>query len=314
MLQRILAGTDLSLSVVGLGCWTLGGTYWGPDQDDARAVRTIHAALDAGITWVDTAPLYGNGVADRIVAEALAGRPDVVVATKVGVRTDGPHAQSDLSPDHVVADCEASLHRLGRDRLDLLQVHWPCERGTPLSRTLEALDRLQDRGLIRAYGLCNYGPSEVRFAAAHSRAVTLQTPLSLLRREFEGDLHAACADTGTGVLAYETLCRGLLTGKHTRPPRFASSDQRSWDPRFSGVRFAHARGLVRDLTAVAHKVGASMPALAVGWAAARPGVTAAIAGARTPAQITETARAAQLVPKRKLWRVVDRVAALHGGL
>ena len=314
MLRRRLARTDLHLSAIGLGCWTLGGTWWGPDQDDVRAVATIRAAVDAGVNWVDTAPLYGNGLADRLVAIALADRPDVLVCTKVGVRTDGPHATSDLTAAHVVADCEASLRRLGRDRIDLLQVHWPCERGTPLAETLEALDRLQERGDIRAYGLCNYGPDSLREAARTSRVVSLQTPLSLLRREFEGALQGAAADAGLGVLAYEALCRGLLTGKHRRPPRFSADDQRSWDPRFSGVRFAHARGLTDDLGRVAEKVGVPVAALSLGWVARKPGVTAVLAGARTPRQAVENAQAAALLGKKTLWSVVDRVAALHGGI
>lgn len=313
MLRRRLACTDLHVSAIGLGCWTLGGTFWGPDQDDTRALATIRAAVDAGVNWVDTAPLYGEGLADRLVAAALKDRPDVLVFTKVGVRTDGAHAISDLSAAHVVSDCEASLRRLGRDRIDLLQVHWPCERGTPLSETLSALDRLQERGDIRAYGLCNHGPDALTQAAETSRVVSLQTPLSLLRREFEGPLQQAAEQAGVAVLAYEALCRGLLSGKYSRPPRFAADDQRSWDPRFSGVRFAHARGLTRDLARVAEKVGVPVAALALGWAAQRPGVTAVVAGARTPEQAVENARAAELLRKRRLWAVVEGIASLHGG-
>ena len=109
--------STVRLSRVGLGCWTLGRDFWGDDHDDERAVRTIHAAIEAGINWVDTAPLYGRGHADRIVRRALMGRPEVAVATKVGVRwqhTASGHAESDLSPEHLQADCEASLKRLGR--------------------------------------------------------------------------------------------------------------------------------------------------------------------------------------------------------
>lgn len=319
MKRRTLPGSDLELSVIGFGCWTIGGTWWGPDRDDDRAVRAIHAALDAGINWLDTAPLYGHGHADAVVARALRGRPDVVVATKVGVRWDGPHAESDLSADHIVADCEASLRRLGRDRIDLLQVHWPCDRGTALADSLGALTRLQERGLVRAIGLCNYDAASLDAARALAPVVSLQTPLSLLRREFEGPLQAACrraagaTQAPVGVLAYEALCRGLLTGKYRQQPTFASDDQRSWDERFVGHRFAHARALVDDLRQVAARVGCTVPALALGWALSRPGVSAVLAGIRTPAQATDNATAASLLGRRKLWSVVDRVAALHGG-
>lgn len=314
-----LPGSDLSLSRVGLGCWTISRLWWGDDHDDARAVRTIHAALGAGINWVDTAPLYGHGHADTLVRAALAGRPDVVVATKVGVRFAGEHAESDLTPAHIVSDTEASLRRLGRDRLDLLQVHWPCQRGTPIERTMEALAGLVAAGKVRAIGLCNHDAPTLARARAVAPVATLQTPLSLLRREYEGEL-AGAVQRPEGVppqpvatLAYETLCRGLLTGRFRALPRFPDSDLRARDDRFQGGRFQHARALVEDLERVAAKVRVSMPALAVGWALSRPGVSCAIVGARRPEQIVETAAAARLAGRAALWSVVDRVASLHGG-
>lgn len=319
MLQRTLPGTDLSLSVVGMGCWTIGGTWWGPDQDDARAVRAIHAAWDAGVNWFDTAPLYGDGHADRLLARALQGRPDALVATKVGARMQGEHAISDLRPEAVVADCAASLQRLGRDRIDLLQVHWPCQVGAALEDTLGALIDLRERGWIRHFGLCNYGAVAVAHARSIAPLASLQAPLSLLRREAEGALLAEAATprgdrpVALGVLAYETLCRGLLTGRFDTLPTFDPSDQRARDDRFAGRRFAHARALVADLTRVAAKVDCSVAALAVGWALQRPGVTAAVVGARTPEQIRDSATAADLLGRRRLWSVVDRIAAMHGG-
>lgn len=314
-----LPGTDLSLSRVGLGCWTISRLWWGDDHDDARAVRTVHAALDAGINWVDTAPLYGHGHADALLREALADRPDVLVATKVGVRWQGEHAQSDLTPAHVIADAEASLRRLGRQHLDLLQVHWPCQRGTAIEETMAALSGLVDAGKVRAIGLCNYDAETLSRARAVAPVTTLQTPLSLLRREFEGGLSGAVQrpegvpPRPVAALAYETLCRGLLTGRFHTLPRFPDSDLRARDDRFRGARFRHACAMVDDLEKVAARVGVPLATLAVGWALSRPGVSCAIVGARRPEQIVETARAARIVGRRKLWSVVDRVASLHGG-
>ena len=309
------AEPSLRLSRVGLGCWTLSGRYWGPDQDDARAIRTIHAALEAGINWVDTAPLYGDGHGDALVKQALAGRSGVIVATKVGVRRDGPHAHSDLRAEHLRADAEDSLRRLGRETLDLLQVHWPCERGTPLDETVGALEGLRDRGLIRAWGLCNYDAAGVLAASAVGRPATLQTPLSLLRREAEATLLPAAAglEPPPAVLAYETLARGILSGRWQRPPELGGDDLRQRDPRYRGAPFWAARDLLDELAQVAAKVGATVPALSVGWALQRPGVSAVIVGARSPAQITETAAAVQLLGRPRLWRVVDAIAAAHGG-
>ena len=306
---RRVPGTDLELSAIGMGCWTISGKYWGT-TDDAVSKRTVRAALDAGINWFDTAPLYGDGHADRLLAEALGDDLHrVILATKVGVKTgaDG-HAHSLLTPEHIVADCEASLRRL-REPLDLLQVHWPCESGTPLDDSIAALEGLRERGWIRHWGLCNYDPESVRHAAGAGMS-TLQTPYSMLRREFEGPLAPAAA--GVAVLAYETLGRGLLSGKFTRLPTFPDTDQRQRDDRFKVGPYRHAAALTRDLGRVAAKLGVTTAAISAGWAASRPGITAAIVGARTPEQITETAQAASLIGQKKLWRIVEQIAEIHG--
>lgn len=321
MKRRRIPGTDLELSVVGFGCWAIGGKWWGDDVRDEVSIRAIHAALDAGIDWFDTAPLYGHGHADEVLVRALGPRlRDVVIATKVGARWDGEgeHARSDLSPEHVRSDVEASLRRLGVERLDLVQVHWPCESATPLEDTLGALEALRREGKVRHYGLCNYGAPELEQALAVAPEGggirSLQTAYSMLRREFEGPLRTVCAPDPAsprlGVLAYEPLCRGLLTGKFQTTPRFPDTDLRARDDRFSGVRFGRAVAFVNVLAQVADKVGVPTAALAIGWVASRPGVTAVIAGAKTPEQVRENVRAAELVDRRVLWEklqpIVDR--------
>jgi len=277
--------------------------------DETAARRAIHAALDLGIDWFDTAPLYGHGEADRFLVRALGARiREVVIATKVGVRFDPAtdRAASDLSPAHVRADCDASLSRLGLDRIDLLQVHWPCEHGTPIGETLGALSELRDEGKIRAFGLCNYDPSGLSAALDVAPVASLQTPFSLIRREDEGTLLPLAAERGVAVLAYETLGRGLLTGKYTAIPHFDESDLRAHDPRFRGSRFLSIAALGQTLVAVGDKIGASASAVAVGWALSRPGVTHAIVGARSAAQIRQAAKAPLLAAEAKLWPVVDR--------
>ncbi|NOY27015.1 MAG: aldo/keto reductase [Oligoflexia bacterium] len=324
MNTRTLPGTDLELSVVGMGCWTIGGQYWG-QVDDTDSIRAVRAAVEHGITWFDTAPLYGDGHADTVLARALGSHiHHVTIATKVGVRTDGVgpkghdgHAHSDLRPEHILADCEASLRRL-KEPIDLLQVHWPCEWGTPLSDTLGTLKDLQDRGWIRHFGLCNYDAPAVRQARAVSHLASLQTPYSLLRREFEAELRAACgplpgsAGDALAVLAYEPLCRGLLTGKYRSPPRFGDDDMRGWDPRFAGAPFRHASAVAQDLVAIGRKLGVSASAVALGWVASRPGITAVIAGARTADQVRQNARAQALLDRARIWDVVERAMVRHG--
>ena len=314
MHQRIIPGTDISLSVVGFGCWAMGKQYWGDDVDDDVSVQAVHAALDEGINWFDTAPLYGEGHADSILVQALGTRKqDVVIATKVGVRLGGDdgHAQSDLSARWIIEDTEASLTRLGLTCIDLLQVHWPCDSGTAFDETIEALEKLRENGKIRYYGLCNYDAADVRLAKSQPGMVSLQTPYSMLRREFEQTLLPACiSETPLAVLAYEPLCRGLLTGKFQNQPTFPDTDLRSWDERFQGSRFIHGQQLCESLAKVGEKLKLPTAAIAVGWAIAQPGITTAIVGAKNPEQVRQNVRAAELLHKPKALRIIDQIAAL----
>lgn len=314
MRTRRLPGTDLDLSVVGFGCWAIGKTWWGDDVDDDTSVAAIHRALDLGVTWFDTAPIYGWGHADEVLARGLGDRKrDVVIATKVGVAKLGEHAQSLLTPENLRADLDASLRRLRVDCIDLLQVHWPCESGTPLDVTFRALDDLRRQGKFRHLGVCNYNAAALPQIAAITPIVSLQMGYSLLRREFESAERAVCEQLGLGMLAYEPLCRGLLTGKFTHAPTFPDTDLRARDDRFKGNRFLHAQRLAADLGKVAAKVGVPTSAIAIGWVAAQPGVTAVIAGAKRPEQVEQNVRAAEIVDKAKVWEIVNRIAAVHGG-
>jgi aryl-alcohol dehydrogenase-like predicted oxidoreductase len=311
--RRRLPGTSFDLSVVGFGCWAIGGTWWGGARDD-DAVQAIHAALDCGIDWFDTAPVYGHGHADEILARALgSSRRSALIATKVGVRWDGPgaHARSDLRPEHVRADCEASLARLGVERIPLLQVHWPCELGTPLDDTLGALVRLREEGKIEHFGLCNYGAAEMRRAALEAGAVSLQTPWSLVRREASAEIApASTLEPGRfGVLAYEPLCRGLLTGKYKAAKHFPKADLRAHDDRFSGLRFLGILRLVMRLEPIAERAGVPLAALAIGWVCRQSGVVAALAGARSAAQVRDNAVAGYILDQERLWEAVDRRVA-----
>lgn len=313
MKYRKLPNTDLELSVVGFGCWAVGGKWWGDDVRDDASIDAIRCALELGVNWFDTAPLYGYGHADEVLVRALGSRiKDVVVATKVGVRWDNAqvHATSDLTPDYVVEDCENSLRRLGVERIDLLQVHWPCEKGTPLSDTLDALTRLREAGKIREFGLCNYDAPSLENAIAHAPLATLQTPYSMIRREFEHGLRQVVQPEQTprlGVLAYEPLARGLLTGKFRTSPDFPDSDLRARDDRFKGHAFLQLASFAQTITSAARKVKLPPSALAIGWVCSRPGVTAALAGAKTRAQVEENVKAALVADRADFWQVMDPV-------
>jgi aryl-alcohol dehydrogenase-like predicted oxidoreductase len=236
----------------------------------------------------------------------------VIIATKVGVRwqEDGnDHAFSDLSPDNLVADCEASLRRLRLDTIPLLQVHWPCECDTPFEATLETLLALRDGGKIRHFGLCNYASRPVEQALAYApELASLQTPYSMLRREFEFALRDTVApehgEQRLGVLVYETLCRGMLSGKFSQSPgapRFPSTDLRRIDDRFREPLWSRAQPLIAALRLVGEKLDVPAAAIAVAWALRQPGISVAIVGAKRPEQVAENVRALELLGRRKLW-------------
>ena len=315
MKYRVFPGTSLEVSVVGMGCWAIGGKWWGDDVRDSDSIAAVHAALECGVNFFDTAPLYGHGHADEILLQALGSkRHDVVIATKVGVRLQGAggHAQSDLSATHVREDVEASLRRLELEQIPLLQIHWPCEMDTPPQETMETLLELQHEGKVAHIGACNYNHRGLSELLQHGPLTSLQTPLSMVRSRFEPALQDLCsgdspATNPIGVIGYEPLCRGLLTGKYRVMTSFPPGDVRAQDDWFKGARFLRVLGLVRVLDKVAEKVKTSLPTLAVAWSANRPGVTTSIVGAKRAEQIQETADASDLLEHPRLWPVLNRI-------
>lgn len=320
MKYRTLPGTDLQLAAITCGCWALGGEHWGAPVDDRAAADTIACAWELGIHSFDTAPLYGRGRADARLVSALGERRrEAVIVTKVGARWDTAdgHPRSDLSPAHVIADAEASLRRLRLDAIPLLLTHWPCEGGTPIEATLQALEGLRAAGKIRHYGLCNVVPEQLRRAREFAPDLAaLQTPYSMIRREFEADLRDLCGETGEdgrwrqrlGVLAYEPLARGLLGGRLDRrdgaAPRFPADDLRARDPRFAEPAWSRLRPLREALRQVAERVAIPPAAIAIAWALRQPGVSVALVGARSPDQVREHVRALEVLGRGRIFEAL----------
>lgn len=291
--------TGISVSAISMGCWALAGdATWGP-QDLSESVATVHAALDAGVNLFDTAEGYGGGDSELALGRALLGRRhEAVIATKVG--------RANLSGDEVRRACEASLQRLRTDYVDLYQVHWPS-RSVPLSETMEALERLREQGKVRAVGVCNFGMqdlSDLTEIPSGGLAVlaTNQLPYSLLWRAIEFDLRQRCIDEGIGILCYSTLAQGLLTGKFTSAA--AVPDGRARTRLFSGERPESRHGqagceaevfaAIGQIRRICDEIGQPMANVSLAWLLHQPGVTSAIAGARRPDQIRQTAQAADL--------------------
>jgi aryl-alcohol dehydrogenase-like predicted oxidoreductase len=271
-----------------------GGPLWGP-QDEADSIATIHAALDAGVTLIDTAPGYGAGLSEEIVGRGLAGHRDrALIATKIG--------SGDLTPAGVIASCEASLQRLRTDRIDLLQIHWFRE-GAALEDVVAAMERLRSSGKVRALGVSNFGPETLnRFGAAASGWITNQLAYNLLWRAIEFEIVDACKRNGMGILCYSPLQQGLLTGRFGRADDVPEGRNRT--RHFRGDRQSPGHGeaghepltfaTIARLRAIAGGLGQPMAKVALAWLLHQPGVTSVIFGARTPAQVTANVAAAQL--------------------
>jgi aryl-alcohol dehydrogenase-like predicted oxidoreductase len=222
MRRQRLGSQGPELSVIGFGAWEAGGDAWGPNPSDDEAVEAMRAGLDAGINWIDTAEVYGNGRSEELVGRAIEGRrEEVVVATKVAPRPDG----SGFRRDAVRAACEASLRRLRIDPIDLYQLHWPTGN-VPLEETWEAMAALVDDGLVRHIGVSNFDRERVERCRAIRHVDSLQPHFSMLHLR-NRDLIRWCGEQGIGVVTYGSLAYGLLTGAITLDTEFDDDDWRS---------------------------------------------------------------------------------------
>ncbi len=286
------------LSVVGYGAWEAGGTAWGPNESDDAVIGAMRAALDAGITWIDTAEVYGDGVSESLVGRAVAGRRgEVTVASKVAPQPEG----SGVRPDRIVAACDASLARLGVDAIDLYQLHWPDD-AVPVEESWGAMAGLQDAGKVRWIGVSNFDRALIERCEGVRHVDSLQPEFSMLRRE-QADLVAWCGERGTGVVSYGPLAFGLLTGAITAATTFPEGDWRGQggepdDPDevdlFDADVLPRALDLVERLRPIAEDLGATLAQLALAWNVHQAGVTSAIAGSRNPEHVRTNAAAGDL--------------------
>jgi aryl-alcohol dehydrogenase-like predicted oxidoreductase len=291
MRTQRLGSRGPEISVIGYGAWEAGGEAWGPNESEAVVIEAIQAGLDAGIDWIDTAEVYGDGVSERLVGKAIQGRRDeVVVASKVAPRSEG----SGFRPEDVRRACEGSLERLGTDRIDLYQLHWPDEEGTPVEETWGTMAALQDEGKVGSIGVSNFDRQLIERCLAIRHVDSLQPEFSMLNRQ-HAELIRWCGEQGVGVVSYGPLAFGLLTGAVTADTRFPAGDWRG--EKQSEGPFADLKGsldMVDRLRPVAERLGCSLAQLALAWNVHQPGVTAAIAGSRNPAHVRTNAAAGDI--------------------
>jgi aryl-alcohol dehydrogenase-like predicted oxidoreductase len=303
MEQRTLGRTGRKVSVVGLGAWQLGGDWGQVGEDDA--LETLTAAVDAGVTFVDTADVYGDGRSERLVGRLLRQRPDagVLVATKMGRRAD-PHVAAAYTAGNFRRWTDRSRANLDVDTLDLVQLHCPPAEVYTSDAVFDALDELVAEGRVAAYGVSVETVAEALSAIARPHVSSVQIILNVFRQKPLERVLPAAAEAGVGIIARVPLASGLLSGRYDEHTRFAPDDHRSYNRHgeafdvgetFAGVDFAAGLAAAREVAALT-PAGATTAQLALRWIVDQPGVTTVIPGARNPHQARANAAAADLPP------------------
>ncbi len=314
MRRQGLGSSGPELSVIGFGAWEAGGDAWGPNPSEGRVIESIRAGIDAGIDWIDTAEVYGSGTSESLVGKAVAGRDDVRIATKVAPRPDG----TGFRPEEVRRACGASLARVGRDRIDLYQLHWP-DHDVPVEETWGAMAQLVDEGLVRHIGVSNFDRELIERCERIRHVDSLQPQFSILYLRHR-DLIRWCGEQGIGVVCFGPLAYGLLTGTVGPDTRFDRRDWRSGDTGMSyyGDLFAPGKlerslAVVDALRPIADGVGITVAQLALAWVLHQPGVTAAIAGSRNPEHVRQNAGAGDVALGEATLRELEAVLPLGPG-
>ncbi len=314
MQTKQLCSSNLKLTVIGLGAWAIGGPWqfgWGP-QDDNDSIKTILEALDNGINWIDTAPIYGCGHSEEIVAKALkqtSAKP--FIATKCGLLwNDKKEKINCLKKDSIRKECSDSLKRLGIDTIDLYQMHWP-EPDEDVEEAWEEMVKLKKEGKVGYIGVSNFNVEQIRRIIKIQPPSSLQISYSMLQRQPEEELLGYCAKNNISVFAYSPIARGLLTGKFTKQylRSLAPDDHRLRTPDFQEPNFSATVDLIEQLRPIAKSYNMTVSQLAISWVLHRKEITAAIVGARKPQQIAETVKGADLRLKKEDIEKIEKLLA-----
>lgn len=325
---RKIGNTDLELSVITFGAWAAGGWMWGGTERN-EAIEAIQKSFDEGVTSIDTAPIYGQGDSEEIVAEAIAplGRDKVQLVTKFGMRWD--LAQGTLAMksknnqgqdidiykyagrESIIKECEDSLRRLKTDYIDLYQIHWP-DVTTPIQETFETVAELIKQGKVRYAGVCNYTAEQVAEAGKYVNIVSDQVPYSMVKRDIEQELVPYVLDHGKSILAYSPLERGLLTGKMKPGHHFAEGDHRANVYFYKDENLKRVNEVLDKLRPMAAEKDATLAQLVLRWTVEQPGITIALAGARNAEQSVANAKALNIkLAKDEMAFINTLLADLH---
>ena len=276
--KREIGNSGISVSPIGLGTWPMAGKWWGPSDDDT-SVRTIHAALDAGVNLIDTAEGYGAGHAEEIVGRALISRrSEAVIATKV--------SQQHLTHEQIETALKESCERMQTDYVDIYFIHWP-NPAVPIGGTLETLTSLKEAGRIGAIGASNFSVKDLEIAGQFGMIDVVQPPFNMFWRSAEDGLFDYCSKNGIGTVGYSGLAQGLLTGHIDRTLVLAEGDERHTTVLFQPGTFENCIDAVAELRTIAERYDKSVTQLAINWLTRRPGLTSALLGMRTEAEVAE---------------------------
>jgi aryl-alcohol dehydrogenase-like predicted oxidoreductase len=310
MLYRNIGTSELKLSVITFGAWAAGGWMWG-GTERKDAIQAIQESYHAGVTSIDTAPAYGQGLSEEIVGEALAGIPrdQVQIITKYGLRWDVKKGEFHFKSkdnhgrdidmykyagrDGIIQECENSLRRLKTDYIDLYQIHW-ADQTTPISETMETVAKLIEQGKVRYAGVCNYQVEQMVEAEKYVNLISNQVPYSMVKREIEKAVVPHCIQNNKSILAYSPLERGLLTGKMKPGYQFEEGDHRANLFYFSDENIRRTNEFLDKIKPIAIHNNISLSQLVLSWTLAQPGITIALVGARNAEQALANAKAADI--------------------
>lgn len=302
MQTRTLGTSAIQITPILMGTWQAGKRMWTGIEDE-ESIKAIQAAVEAGITTIDTAEVYGQGHSEQVIARAVSHRrEELVYASKVFA--------NHLQYDQVITACETSLKNLQTDYIDLYQIHWPSgsfnSEIVPIEETMKALNQLKADGKIRAIGVSNFSRAQLAEAAQYGRIDSLQPPYSLFWRKVEKDAVPYCVENNISILAYSPMAQGLLTGKFSLDHQFKEGDHRTANVLFQGENFKRAHQALEELKPIAKSHDCTLAQLALAWLIAQP-QTNAIAGARNTQQVTDNAQAATVKLSAEEIQEIDRI-------
>jgi aryl-alcohol dehydrogenase-like predicted oxidoreductase len=327
MEYRELGSSGLKVTEITFGAWAIGGWMWG-GADKKDAIDAIHKSLDLGITSIDTAPVYGFGVSEELVGEAIKGRRhEVQLLTKYGIvwnSSEGVLHMDSIDNNgndikiyrngrkkSIIEECEQSLKRLRTDYIDLYQIHWN-DPTTPIEETMEAIDQLIKEGKIKASGVCNYDAKQMKIAHETLELASNQVPYSMVYRDIEKSVVPYALEKNIGILAYSPLQRGLLTGKITRDYKFEVGDHRPSTVFFKPHNIEKVNLFLAKIKPIADDKGATIAQLVLNWTLQQPGITSVLAGARNAKQIEDNAKAVNFkLSKEEIEKINNLLNALQ---